>query len=92
MNTELKRTFLTGLIFGLVSLPVAYIVDLLWNSRISVSFRFGVAYDNVIGSGRPEDCDFTSAPIGFKGCYYQMVEFKDGETVTVDWKRDEYLW
>jgi hypothetical protein len=37
------------------------------------SFKYRVRVDNVMAVGRPSDCDFLRAPIGYKGCHYERT-------------------
>lgn len=53
----------------------------LWNSKLCYELRYNLSEDKITILREPRDCDFTTAPLGSKGCHYDKV------VSTVQWAR-----
>ena len=58
-----------------------------WNEKVVLQFRFDTDVEKIIIKPRAHDCDFLTAPLGSKNCYYEAVVHQDGEFVYVSWTK-----
>jgi hypothetical protein len=55
-----------------------------WTNSIWYCVRYGVGFSDVQTAARPIDCDFMSAPLGYKGCSYNAhVKVYDADGLLV---------
>jgi len=60
--------FLIGLgLFARVVMPHSR------TNAIWCGVQYHIPLDQVYTSNKPSDCDWTHAPLGYKGCYYKAV-------------------
>jgi len=45
----------------------------MWHSKFRYTVQYGVRYDQISIEKEPHDCDFFHAPIGGKGCHYEIA-------------------
>ena len=58
-----------GVIFWFVIPPL---FSDMWHSKARYSVQYDVTYDQVTIDKEPHDCNFLHAPIGGKGCHYEI--------------------
>lgn len=80
MKLVIRKGEIRAILFVVVGWPIAYFgwgwlekhTDL--GAAFDASFKYGVLIQHVTYYGaKPHDCDFLSAPIGYKHCSYQRA-------------------
>ena len=58
-----------------------------WVDQLWFSIRYGVSFDKVYISKRPEICDFMFSPFGRKGCAFEAKAsiHPENKTVEISW-------
>lgn len=56
--------------WAVIILAVIFGSDI-WNSKWRYAIFNGLSRDEIEVQGKPSDCDFSRAPLGYKGCHYQ---------------------
>src|SRR5258708_4407899 len=67
---EWGNWFFWGLVFWFVVPPL---FSDMWHSKTRYAAQYGVSYDQIIIEKEPHDCNFLHAPIGGKGCHYEIA-------------------
>ena len=70
-NTSSSAFF--GCLFSLVALGLVvwWILPSRWTNPLLYSIEYGVSTSQVQWNDQPSDCDFSRAPLGYKGCHYK---------------------
>ncbi len=73
-------------IFGYIGVGLIILISL-WDEKVILQFRFDTDMDKIITEYRPKDCQFFTAPLGYKNCRYEAVGTMRGELLYISWTK-----
>ena len=65
-----------------------------WHSKTRYVIQYGVNYNQITMQSRPHDCSFLHAPLGDKGCHYEInvTETQGQKDGTTDMEKQVYIY